>query len=260
MHLLKDDLPRLARAIVGEELPSSRIESNYRNYTVEVAIGVYRNNYSGNLHDTLAGAFPVIAQLVGNDFFKLLARRYIEQHPSRSGNLHHYGADMAGLIAGFEPAQGLAYLPDVAMLEWACHCAYFADDAATLDIASLGQVPPERHAELILHIHPACHLVPSVYPIAAIWHAHQPGACSEFHIDLNSGSSNVLVSRQKDVVMVGELSTPDSAWLQRIQTGTSLGDATAAVQESHADFDLRSCLLNLVTQGVISGFGLREFK
>ena len=159
MPVLSDDLSDFARAIVRGEVLSSRIAASYQHYSVTTAIEVYRNNYRGNLHDTLAGAYPIIEQLVGKDFLRLLTRQFIAQHPSRSGNLHHYGEQMANFVETFESAQGLSYLSDVAALEWACHRAYFADDAATLDIVKLVQIPPEQYSDLILHIHPACYLV-----------------------------------------------------------------------------------------------------
>ena len=241
-------------------------EINCLHYPAERGVEVYRNNYRGNLQDTLAGAYPVIEQLVGKDFFRLLARRYIEQYPSRSGNLHHYGAEMTDFVAAFEPVQELPYLPDVAVLEWACHRAYFADDAATFDIARLAQVPPEQYADLILYTHPACHLVRSRYPVATIWRAHQPGADSiysgDFHIDLNSGGShalgNILVGRKGDVVAVSELPAADAAWLKSVQSGVPLGEATVVVLEQHPDFDLQAVLLNLIAQGVLSDFNLRK--
>ena len=68
----------------------------------------------------------MIHQLVGEEFFRLLAKRFIEQHPSHSGNLHRYGSEMAEFLMHFENTQHLAYLPDVARLEWAYHLAYFA--------------------------------------------------------------------------------------------------------------------------------------
>jgi len=254
MLALSDDLSDFARVIVRGEEPTSQIDTSYPNYSATVTIEVYRNNYRGNLHDTLAGAYPVIEQLVGMDFFRLLARQFIAQYPSHSGNLHHYGAEMSDFVAAFEPAQGLVYLPDVAALEWACHCAYFADDATTLDIDKLAQIHPEQYPELILHTHPACHLVRSNYPIAAIWYAHQPGATCDFHIDLDSGSSNALVSRKDDGVLVSELSAANADWLQRIQIGTTLGEASAATLKRYPQFDLQAALLHLMAQGALTDF------
>ena len=254
--MLHDDLSHFARAIVHGEEPSPQIDTDYPNYSVATAIEVYRNNYRGNLHDALAGAYPVIKQLVGDDFFRLLARKFIEQHPSRSANLHHYGAELADFVATFAPAQELVYLPDVAALEWACHVAYFVTDEATLDLDRLAQIPPEQYPDLILRTHPACQVVRSRYPIAAIWQAHQTGADSDFHIDLDSGPSIALVSRNEDVVQVSELAEADADWLEGIQAGTPLGAATVATLERYPDFDLPAALLKLVAQNVLTDFSL----
>jgi hypothetical protein len=252
MPALPEDLSDFARVIVHGDAPSSLIAAGYQEYSVDVAVAVYRNNYRGNLHDALAGAYPVVEQLVGSDFFRLITRQFIGQHDSRSGNLHHYGAEMAGFLAAFEPARALPYLSDVAALEWACHRAYFADDAAALDIGKLAQLPAEQYPELILHIHPACRLLRSSYPVADIWLAHQPGADSDFRIDLDTGSCNALVSRKDDVVLVGELSDAEAAWLNRIQSGASLGAATDSALELRSDFDLQSALPKLLQLGVLT--------
>lgn len=258
MNASFDDLSRFAHAIVhSRELPPDMLDVS-PNYPVAAALDIYRNNYRGNLHDTLAGAYPVIEQLVGKDFFRLLTRQFIGQHPSRSGNLHFYGAELAAFIAGFAPAQGLPYLSDVAALEWACHCAYFAADAATLDINRLSQIAPDHYPNLTLFTHTTCHLVRSKYPIAAIWHAHQPGAASDFHINLDSGACFALVTRNDDTVRVSELTEAEADWLLSIQAGNSLGAATSATLDSYPDFDLRAALLNLASRGVLTDFNLRR--
>ncbi len=256
MRTLNNVLSDLAHAIVhGHETPPDA-QAVYPNYRVTTAMTVYRNNYRGNLHDTLACVYPVTEQLVGKDFFRMMTRQFIGQHFSCSGNLHHYGAEMAAFIAGFTPAQGLAYLPDVVALEWACHCAYFAPDAATLDINKLSRIPPGHYPDLILLIHPACHVVRSRYPITAIWHAHQPNAPGEFHIDLDSGPCIALASRMNDVIHVSELAEADAAWLLSIQAGTPLGTATDATQKQYPDFDLQAALINLASKNVLTDFNL----
>jgi len=251
MSRLSDDLSGFAHCIVRGEEPSSLIDAAYRNYSVETAIDVYRNNYRGNLHDTLALVYPVIEQLVGKDFFRFLTRSFIDQYQSRGGNLHHYGREMTSFIAGFEPAKELPYLSDVAALEWACHTAYFAEDDAPLDLGKLAQIPSEHYAELILHVHPACQVVSSRYPVSSIWYAHQPGAPGEFYIDLDSGPCNALVSRKENNVSVVELSDADAAWLRSIQAGTPLGAATDSTLELYSDFNLESTLHKLLQLDVL---------
>jgi hypothetical protein len=256
MPVLHDDLAGLALAIArGEDLPL-RIDADYVNYPAAVALEVYRNNYRGNLHAALAGAYPVVEQLVGEAFFRRLTRAYIACHPSRSGNLHDYGDDMAQFIAAFEPARALAYLADVAALEWACHRAYFAGDAGTLDVVALARLPHERYPELVFHMHQACSLLHSRYPVAAIWQVHQAAMPDDCSIDLDNGPCHALVLRRDDAVGVVELPAADAAWLQLMHAGMPLGAAVAAVLEHHPDFDFQAALTNLVGQGVLAGFTL----
>jgi hypothetical protein len=256
MPSLHSDLPDFARAIaLGLDL-SPDTQAWCPEYPVATALAVYRNNYFGNLHHALAGAYPVIEQLVGKEFFRFLTRHFARLHPSASGNLHHYGAQMAGFIATFEPVQNLVYLSDVAALEWACHRAYFAQDDATLDVGRLSKVPAGNYPDLILHTHPACHVVRSRFPITAIWHAHQPGANGDFHINLESGPSNALVSRQHNTVIVSEMAEAEATWLQSMRCGVSVGKATAAALERDPDFDLHAALKNLLERGILIDFTL----
>ena len=111
MPALDDDLSNFARAIVQGAEPSPRIDAG-THYSAAVAIGIYRNNYRGNLHDALACAYPVVERLVGRDFFRRIAREYIGRYGSQGGNLHDCGARMAEFPAAFEPAQDLVCLPD----------------------------------------------------------------------------------------------------------------------------------------------------
>lgn len=228
----------------------------YPTYRLATALAVYHQNYWSNLHAALAGAYPVIEQLVGKDFFRLMTRQFIAQYPSRSGNLHHYGSAMAGFLANYPPAQDLDYLADVAALEWACHNAYFAAEAAPLDLDKLSQLPPSVYPELRLLVHPACQVVHSRYPVVAIWQAHQGDAPSEFHIAINSGPCIALVSRKNYVVQVSNITTAESAWLHSIQAGIPLGTATDETLERYPDFDLPAALLKLAANNVLTDFAL----
>lgn len=256
MLALSDDLSVLGRAIVYGGAISSAVDTGYPRYSVGTAIEIYRNNYYGNLHDALAGAYPVINQLVGDDFFRFMARQFIAQYPACNVNLHCFGAELADFLTTFVPAQKLVYLADVAVLEWACHCAYYADDAVMPDISKLAHISPEQYSDLIMRIHPACRVVRSPYPISAIWHAHQTGESSDFQIDLNSGASIVLVNRIADVVQVNELGADYAAWLHEIQAGQTLGIAANSTWEQFPEFDLQAALLTLVKQNILIDFSL----
>ena len=129
---------------------------------------------------------------------------------------------------------------------------------AALDLDKLSQIDPEHYPDLRLHIHAACHVVRSRYPVAAIWHAHQPGEAGDFHIDLDSGACRALVSRKNDAVQVSEMNEADALWLSSIRAGNTLGVATDAALEKYPDFDLQAVLLYLLSRDVFADFNLGE--
>ena len=261
MLALHDDLTQFARAIRGRQgAQATAADSGQAHEWVariggeaERALGIYRNNYRGNLQGTLELTYPVIQQLVGAEFFSMMAREFIQFHPSRSGNLHHYGAQFADFVAGYAAVQHLVYLADVAALEWACHKAYFATDMAQFDAAQLAGVTPDQQARLRLLLHPACAVIRSAYPVAAIWHAHLPGA-EQGMIALDQGGCVALVCRVNDEVQVHELNAATADWLEQVQAGVTLGEAIATVLERHADFDLGAALVQLLACCAVAGF------
>lgn len=254
MNVMHDELAEFSRAIVKGADAAIRFTAP-PHYPVATGLEVYRNNYRGNLQDALAGAYPVIGQLVGTDFLHMLARDFISQHGSYSANLFDYGAELGDFLEDYEPARSLAYLPDVARLEWACHRAYFAMDAAPLDLARLSQVAPDTYADLVLHVHPACHIVTSAFPIVAIWQAHQGAAT--FEIDW-AGGEIALVGRLDDVVTVRVLNADEAHWLQAVIRGESLGQATTDTLAQFPLFDLQDALLLFASLNVLTNFSLGE--
>ena len=139
--------------------------------------GVYRNNVYASLIDVLAGRFPVVARLVGEEFFRAMARIYIEREPPRSAVLIRYGASFPNFVASFPPAASLPYLADMARLEWGWHAAYHAEDAAPLPLADLARAV-ERAEDAVLTLHPSLGVVRSLYPIVSIFELNrQGGAC-----------------------------------------------------------------------------------
>src|SRR5689334_8738140 len=77
---------------------------------------VYRNNVVVGLVDALRGNFPAVCRIVGEEFFRALARAYATRHPPASPVLLDYGGGFPDFIATFEPAAPLPYLADVAKI------------------------------------------------------------------------------------------------------------------------------------------------
>ena len=212
---------------------------------------VYRNNVIVSLTDALEQRFPVCARLVGDEFFRAMARVYVRQHPPRSPILADYGEDFPGFVAAFEPARDLPYLPDVARLEYAIGRAYHAADAAPLAIEAIKSIPSECLDSVAISVHPSLRLVASRHPIVSIWRTNMVDA-NPSDVDLTR-AEDALVIRPRLDVEVEFLPPGGLAFMRALASEGTLGAAAAAGQAAAAAFDLAACFEILLSRGVIVG-------
>ena len=219
--------------------------------TAAQRLQVYRNHHVASLGAALADVFPVVERLVGAAFFGRAAAAFIAAHPSRSGNLHDFGAEMPSFLRAYVPAAGLAYLPDVAALEWACHRAYHEEELAPLGPARLAQVAPADQPGLRLQLQPSARFVASRYPVLAIWLANQPQREEAGRtVALDEGGVELLVVQRALEVEFRPLGRGESGWLRALAAGAALADATDAALAAEPGFDLGAALARHVGDGL----------
>ncbi|MFZ3324337.1 MAG: DNA-binding domain-containing protein [Usitatibacter sp.] len=230
------------------------IDALYSQSPCDPGIGVYRRNMLANLGGALAATFPVVERLVGEVFFREAARVFVLAHPSRSGDLNEYGESFADFLAGYPHARSLAYLPDVARLEWACHESYQSADAPPFDLASLASVPAESYPRIHFALHPAVRLVRSPHAIEAIWSANQAGR--DGTPDRDAGPDAVVVLREDGTIRVKVIDDAEWRFLEALSKDATLEEASMAMDEASAARFLAEGLARLVREGVIAGFSV----
>jgi hypothetical protein len=159
-----------ALLVPGED---SLVLAQFQGQTRLPRFALYRGNLMATWEKTLASAYPVLVLLVGQAFFGALARAYGIRHPSDDGDLNQFGRHFSSFLAGFAHVADYPYLPDMARLEWALHCAHRAPDATGVSAAELAALSPERLDALSLALHPACQLLQFEWPVLALWQAHR---------------------------------------------------------------------------------------
>jgi hypothetical protein len=164
----------------------------------------YRNNRRSNLRGALRSTYPVVAQLVGDEFFAYLADGFIDQYPSRSANLEDYGNEFAAFIAGFAAAQTLPYLADVARLELLIEQVLTAPAAVVTLASATGAVTCDGPVRLLR----------SPYPVQRIWQVNQPDWQGDAGVNLGEGPVSLLIRREDDEVLVETLPVAIEVWVQ----------------------------------------------
>lgn len=225
-------------------------------------LAVYRNNVVSSLVDALADSFPVVQQLVGEDFFRAMAAVHVRDQPPRSPVLALYGEGFADFIAGFGPAACLPYLADVARLEQARARAMHAADATPLETTAAGTAlaDPARVGELRLRWHPSVQLVRAGHAAVSLWGAHQCDDEAETAARLAAVDTqkpeDALVLRPWLEVLVLPLAPGAADFVLASMAGQALAEAATRAQQAEPGFDLGATLAALIGHGALTALEL----
>jgi len=241
-----------AAAVVKRDEPVPEGITSWTGNRPARRFGIYRGNVSGALIEALGVRYPVVARLVGEEFFRAMTREYALTHLPKSPVLIHYGGDYPDFIARFEPAEGLTYLADVARLESAYWQAYHAADAVPLAAERLAAVAPDALPGLTFRFHPAAFIVASAWPIVSIWETNSHDA-EVRAVDLEKGE-DALVTRPELSVEVRRLPVGAAMFLSALKDGETLGEAATKAMSAAPGFDLARNLAGLMETQVLTGF------
>jgi len=215
---------------------------------------VYRNNVAVSLRDALGETFPIVKQLVGEEFFAGMAQAFVREHLPQTPVLLEYGGAFPRFIERFPPADGVPYLADMARVEWAWLQAYHAADATSLGAEVLAMVSEEKLDDLRFDTHPSLWLISSEWPVVSMWLAHQGNKTPDLS-NLPSGPEYGLIIRPEYDVEVYVISASASRLIDQLADEQALGAAFESVADiSGADpsadliqFFSTGCVVGLVT-------------
>jgi hypothetical protein len=217
----------------------------------ERRLAIYRNNASEGFLSTLAAAFPVVARLGGEAWFRQTGRAYMRAHPSRSGNLHHIGERFPAFMRDAFGNTRFAYFADVAELEWAYQEVLVAAEEPAFDVEALRRTAPEDLDGLEFGMRSAARLLASAFPVLAIWKANQLDDGELVRLD--AGPSRVLLIRREDHVELRELSVPEFALLRAFARGEAFASAAESMLAEDGAAALGAVFARVVRLGALSG-------
>lgn len=217
-------------------------------------LDIYRNNVFSNYRSALEAVYPAILSLVGADYFRQAAHRYVQRYRSASGDIHHYGQEFCELLSTLPGAAELAYLPDVARLEWSIHEAFHAANHERLDPSRLQTINPQDYPRLRFVLNPAARLLRSDYPIRRIWQLNLPDYQGDQHVDLSEGGEVLLVMRRDFVMEVAAISQADGEALSAFLRQEMFGQALDSALSVDPDFDAAAFLQRYVLNETVVNF------
>lgn len=209
---------------------------------------VYRNNVAHSLSEAMLTGFPVLAKLVGDEFFREMAKVYLRIHPPASPLMMHYGAALPGFLESFPGTLHLKYLPDVARLELALRRAYHAADAQPIDPTALTKLDQPALMRSRLHMSPACEVLVTKWPAKAIWDFNMKDGPQP-----TGGAENILISRVGFDPVAEVLPNGAAPFVRSLIKGRSFGTALGLATADTPDIDLTATVAVLIATQAITG-------
>lgn len=253
------DQAAFARALLDPQLACPSGLKTWNGSDPALRFAVYRNNVVVSLVDALAQSFPITQALVGEEFFRAMARVYLQAAPPRCRVLAWVGEGLPGFIESFPPAATLPYLADLARLEmlWirACHAA----DMPALEPQSLGLAlgDPDRLPGLRLVLHPSVHLLLSDHAVCSLWAAHQEDEVCLSTVDPCVAES-AMVFREGQDVRVLRLTAAQGLFVHGLQRGAPLAASAEQAAQRDSAFELSTALAMLIRHRLVCDFCFEE--
>ena len=212
---------------------------------------VYRNNHAVGLIDALAANFPVTQRLVGEEFFRAVARAFVAGHPPQTPVLLAYGDEFPDFIDTFEPAGQVPFLADVARLEVIIAQSYHATDATPVGLERLSEFPENDLPSLRFKLHPSLGLLQSAWPIFTLWQMHQQEEQPNIQ-DIDWQGECGLSVRPAIDVDVERTAVETFDFLTQLNRGSTLAEAAAPL-EAQAGMSLEGLLTYVFQLGAVVG-------
>jgi len=203
------------------------------------ALAVYRNNVRSSLSRVLGDTFPVVKQLVGDEFFKFLAHEYYHAHPPTSRMVVRYGDQLPSFLEGFKPVENYPYLPDVARIEILHLQAYHAADAVLMRPDKIMAQAGDDIASLKFGFHPSLSLFSSDHAAASVWRAHQPATLQPMS-SVHHGGEHAIIARIHNSVTIRVLTRGVYLALRALSLQHTLEEAVGIALDADEEFDPQS--------------------
>ncbi len=255
---LRELQSQLCSEILCGENTSVQTLVEQRGFQATQRINVYRNNIFATLTETLSNIFPVSCAMVGEEFFKSMARIYIRSHTTDSGNLHDFGEHLPSFIESMPELRNYPYLSALAEIDWACHRAFHSASATALDISSLGDFSPDSYEDLQFEFHPSIHTIKSKFPIFDIWNFATSNGHADTTPDLNSEGQQVLIHRQKSGVKVVNIEDDLFQMINLLRKHKTLAETFTSILKLNPDYNLKEGLNRLFSFGAVSTITIKR--
>ena len=207
--------------------------------TTPRGLSAYQANGHALAERALAGAYPVVQQMLGEESFAALARALWHATPPQRGDVACWGEALDRFVLADSQLRDVPYLSAVASCEWALHRAASAADA-TPDWSGLPLLTQRDPEDLHMRLCPALAVLPCQWPVVTLLHAHGVAAVAAADLPTLADAAAAVQARRAQTAVVWregwrpcvrEALAHEAAFLDAVQRGETLGQALTAAPD-----------------------------
>lgn len=192
-------------------------------------IWIYQNNVFAACQDYLSEVYPATVGVVGADFFKQMAQKFIQDTPPSDGNIHLYGDKLHRQIKTFKALRKMPYLLPLMKFEWALHTAYYSKVSDVLDQNEIAQ---DVLLTMPVEFNSSVEFIKTKYPVFEIHRQSLPDYDGEIAIDLTQGGETLLVYKRDYAVNHRVLGKDELRFFNEIKKSSNLMQAIESLTGS----------------------------
>ena len=217
-------------------------------FSPQQRMDVYRTTARSAHVSALLDVYPVCRAILGDNYFKQVAKNYFNQMPSFSPDMNNYGASLPGYLAQLiierDELREYSYLVDLARLEWVSQTIYFSANESIFDVELFQRNCAKQGEKTILKLQASVSFLSSCYPVFQIWQSHRNGNPQQ-EINAISERQYLCIYKREYEVLVEPIDAKLYALLLNVDRGLTL----AEIAKAHADDDeLNAALATAVEQ------------
>lgn len=206
----REPLPRLFDQIApGEPGPIRRLD-------------VYANAYFERILGALAGDFPALRSVLGDQEFRQLTAEYLALHPSRTPNIDEVGRALPAFLKTHSLSKKKPFLEDLARLEWELFLSIYTDALPPFDPSAFAPISSDQWPTVSLVMDPPLRVLKTQWPVHQLWNRREdPDPLKNF--PQTPHPTGITVFWDSDGVWVQPLSLGETLALQGAKDGLPLG-------------------------------------
>jgi hypothetical protein len=213
-------------------------------------LAIHQRHYQASLVTALLDRFPATIWLVGSDFVRDAAARFVRGYPPDRPCIAEYGEEFPRFLTTRPGAGKLPYLRPFAELEWHVGRVSLAVDAPPLTMADLEAIDASALADARMTLQSGLHYLHADCGIDELLSLYLADSVPEEFL-LIPGDVWLELHGVRGQLRMTRLSRGDFAFRLTLASGRPVADAAATAFDVEPAFDAGRGLLELVGNGML---------